>query len=276
MTSVATGLPTLLIAPSTTDEHQERCLKAARRTLQGTDGHPPPTLRAQRTPVQGNGWGRYAELLQPRDAIAVYRRLHQEPVLVLAFDEVWVRRNPERNPPTRRAAIPLSRFVQYKASYGRVHRESDINRHVATYWRWVAAVACDGDDDARVLPLPAFSTYEDWPQLDSVVERQAFKNRYGPARERSDAEGRRWRKPYAGGMHGWDQSVRIAGRLLSRGLHWDVDLPRGRAKLYTPNEIWEIGAGAYVNVSPASNVRLTRDSNARRLWPRQAGSRRGR
>ena len=70
-------------------------------------------------------------------------------------------------------------------------------------------------------------------------------------------------------MHGWKADLTVAGRQLSRGMHWDVELVRGSGHLYTAHEVWEIGAGSgYVNVSPTSDVRQpTRRSTARRVWP---------
>jgi hypothetical protein len=63
----------------------------------------------------------------------------------------------------------------------------------------------------------------------------------------------------------------VAGCILPRGFHWDVDHQRGGGELCTTHEVWRIGAGAYVNVGPTSDVRLTkRRSRARLIWPEQA------
>ena len=81
-------IPAVLAVPSRPDEHQRTCLRIAQKALRRVDQQPPPTIRSTRVPVRGNGWGRYAELIDPSDAIALYRRLHNEPILVLAFDEL--------------------------------------------------------------------------------------------------------------------------------------------------------------------------------------------
>jgi hypothetical protein len=123
-----------------------------------------------------------------------------------------------------------------------------VARLVADHATWCATIACAGDDDPRVLPLHAFSTDEDWPDLESDAAVAAFRKRYGRPRSRTDASGRTWNKPYGGGMHGWGTAT-VAGCTLSRGMHWDVD-QEGRGKFLAPHEVWEFGAGAHLNVGP--------------------------
>jgi hypothetical protein len=254
-----------LVLPSEIDEHVKRCVDAANDVIGSGTTDPLPSARATRVQVFDVAPGRNADTLSGRDAIALYRLLHVGRVVVLAFGEVWVRSDPRRDNVDRQA-IPLRRFVQHKATFGRVHNEADVARVAADHTAWCASVACTGDDDPRVLPLHSFSTHEEWPDLESDSAVAAFQKRYGRPRSRTDASGRTWSKPYGGGMHGWG-TAEVAGCTLSRGMHWDVHREK-RAKFLSPHEVWEFGAGAHLNVGPTSDVRRPgRDSNARRIWP---------
>jgi len=256
-----------LVLPSKIDEHVQQCVDTARAMIPSGTGDPLPSARATRLQVFDVAPGRHADAVSGRDAIALYRQLHQTRVLVLAFGDIWVRTDPRRIG-VDRAAIPLKRFVRHKAAFCRVHGVADIARASAEYATWCASVVCAGDDDARVLPLHSFSTHEDWPDLESPSAVAAFKKQYGRPRARRDAAGRTWNKPYGGGMHGWDSTAQVAGCTLTRGLHWDVESDEGRGHFYAPHEVWRFGVGAHLNVGPTSDVRKRGPhSTAKRIWP---------
>lgn len=258
---------TVLVVPARPDQFLTGCIARARAAVAARGESAPWVITAERVPVAaGNGWGRHEELLKPEDAIGLYRKLHEERVLVLEFGHMWVRRDPRRDPPVSRAAIPLQRFVAHKASYGRVNKASDIAGHLAAHAAWCAAPSCRGDSDPRILPLHVFATTEASPALETDDERKAFADAYGSPSRRTDSEGRLWKR---GPNHGgWSEIVTVAGTQLSRGLHWDVEFERGEGHLYTAHEVWKLSAGAYLNVGPSSDVRLAkRRSNAKKIWP---------
>lgn len=140
------------VLPSTMDEHVRKCVEAARRTIASVDVDPQNSVRATRVQVFDVTPGRHADTLRSRDAIALYRLLHRQRILVFAFSDVWVRTDPRRDNVDRKA-ISLKRFVEHKATFARIHKEADVSRMASIHEARCAGVACTGDDDPRVLPL---------------------------------------------------------------------------------------------------------------------------
>jgi hypothetical protein len=205
-------------------------------------------------------------LLKPHDARQLYETLHTERVLVLAFNAVWVRRNPQRAPPELRAALPLSAFVAHKCVYQLTMDAQGLTAAFTEYDIWLQARSCTGDGDPRVLPLHVFETSGDWSGLGTRPIDRRFAATYGPPHKRIDDGGKAWTRPPPGAFHGGG-SIVVAGRALTVGLHWDVSTKSRRARVYTTHEVWELRRRTgYLNVHPNAYIRKARRSTARQIW----------
>lgn len=225
-------------------------------------------LRTARVRLVGESPERKAEVLGVQDAAGLYRSLHRASVLVLAFTAVYVRRDPSRDPPARRASVPLEMFVGHKGVFGLVRREADIERHLVRYAAWPGAQRCRGEDDPRILPLHVFDTSQDWRGLPDPTAERAFEKLYGGPRKLRDEGAKEWQRAHH--YHGSDP-LTVGGCELKPGLHWDVSPATRKATLHTTNEVWHLSnPGAYLNVYPDAEVRLTRRvSGVKRVWPRR-------
>ncbi len=224
------------------------------------------SYRAEEGRLVGESPARPILLLKPLDAQRLYESLHLDHVLVLTFSTVWVRRDPSRDPPTRRSALKLETFVAHKSVYGLVLDAQKIDTLFRRHSALPTDVGCTGDNDPRVLPLHVFETEHDWSALgDPSVDRK-FYERYGSAQRRVDDDGKVWSRPGAGAYHGGGV-LTVARRALTQGMHWDVSTDRRKATLYGAHEIWKLSKhGGYVNVHPNAYVRGTTRSTARRVW----------
>jgi len=227
----------------------------------------PSVLRPTRVRLVGESPERKAEVLSVEDATGLYRSLHRASVLVLAFTAIYVRRDPSRDPPARRASVSLETFVGHKGVFGLVRSEGDIERHFARYAAWPGARRCRGEDDPRILPLHVFETRRAWRELPDPAAEQAFEKLHGQTRLLQDEGAKDWqRAQHYHGVH----ALTVAGCRLRSGLHWDVSPARRKATLHTSNEVWHLSnRGAYLNVYPDAQVRRTRRaSGVKRVWPR--------
>lgn len=227
------------------------------------------SIRMEQGRLAAGSGSRPIDLVPMYDATALYRQMHRRPVLVLAFGEGWVRRDPRRDPAVKRSAIALRRFTAYKALYGMVRTARDLEEHLTRLEEWRGSAACDGQDDPRILPLHVFETSDEWPSLAEPAAAEQFKRRYGPPSSRCDEGGKRWDRALA--RHG-GPALTVAGCTLPAGTHWDVGIADGQASvatICTSDAVWELrGAGTYANVYPDSNVRQTRRSRGvRKVWP---------
>lgn len=228
-------------------------------------------FRATRGTVAGERWHGPVQFLDPNAARDLYNLAHRWRLLVLSFARIYVRRDPSRQPVVRRAALDLGTFVLHKAEFELVRDRPALERLIPAFVQNRGSLSCTGEDDPRCLPLHVFSVSEEWSGLRNQSGRDAFADLYGPARSRVDAERKRWARADRRAYHGADE-LTIAGHDLSPGMHWDVTSERGRARLTTAHEVWEVppGSAGYVNVYPDAYVRSAKRSKARRVWPKRA------
>jgi hypothetical protein len=229
-------------------------------------GVPVTTIRARSQRMWEESAERKADFIEPLDARTLYRALHREAVLVLALGAVFVRRDPQRDPPARRQAVKLETFVAHKASYGLVRGSNDIIEAVADFEAASrSAPACTGIDDPRALPLHVFETEADWGDLGDPACDRRFASRYGRPASRCDDGSKYWERArhFHGGL-----SLTISRTQLPAGAHWDVSIDRGRATLYTTDEVWHLRSGRqeYVAVYPNAYVRRPGRSRCRCVW----------
>jgi len=232
------------------------------------DGLRLTTLRTARLTMWEEGVGRKVDLLAPEDAHFLYDTLHRDEVLVLAFTRVYVRRNPQREPAARRAALALETFVQHKAIYGLVRATMHVGQYLEGFATWVAATpGCRGIDDPRCLPLHVFDTSEDWSRLGEPDADRAFVDRYGQPNSRHDEGQRLWARALH--SHGGTM-LRVSGCEIAAGQHWEVSVNRGSTSLHTSHEVWHLPSGKhdYLNVHPNEKVRLKSKNKCRKVWPR--------
>jgi len=244
-------------------------------------------LQAVRSECQRRGWqllerqtarirvqtGRRLRLVAPRDAVAVYRRMHRTRVALIVVGQALVHLNPGTKPTSDRNCAPLARCARYKAFVMAADPNDPTDRYVARlqgFLGWCDTVKCTGESDPRCLPLHVFDRELNHGECLGTLEGlRQFRGTYGPDSRRIDAHGLRWtpdRHHYAGDR----DLLHVAGRTLSGGFHWDASnhgQGRGVRRVYTPREVWTVGAGGYVNIYPDAHVR--HGSNARRDSPRQ-------
>lgn len=240
-------------------------LETACRARAATDGLPVRTYSARRVATRKEEWGRKVQMLEPQHAGALYRALHREPVIVVVFTAIWVRRDPRRDPPVKRAALRLRTFVDHKGVFRLIRDDKAVDEAFDSYAVWREGIHCRGEDDARILPLHVFETSRDWSHLGTAAGDEEFARRYGSPSRRRDEGDKTWARAARGAYHG-GQALTIAGYTLARGMHWDVSIPRGSVLVCSADGVWRLkGRHAYVNIHPNGYVRETEWS--RRLWP---------
>jgi hypothetical protein len=224
-------------------------------------------LRATRAQVSGEPWNRPAQFLRPEDARLLYGLVHRRRILLVSFSDVYVRRDPSKEPVVRRSAMELGTFVEHKATHEFVRDAAAARRCIDDFATRHELIECEGEDDPRCLPLHAFSVDRVWSALREPSGRDDFAREHGPARFRVDTEEKRWSRADRRAYHGASVLV-VAGRELAQGMHWDVTSERGKARLTTSHEVWQIAdkRQAYLNVYPDAHVRP--GPQARRVWPR--------
>ena len=211
--------------------------------------------------------GRMVHLLEPRDAVALYKRVHRAHVATLRLSDAQLCTHPDRDfALDTRKVVSLAQYVLYKAYSVPLHDWNvDPASWIADFQRWSDSVECEGEHDPRCLPFHIFRAPRDDARLFEKGARDAFNNSYGAGQVRTDAQQLIWSvdKSY----HGTEE-LHVAGRKLQRGFHWDVRPLRsgGRAgkTIHTPLEAWEIRDR--INVTPDAGIRGGRPA-ARRTHP---------
>ena len=227
------------------------------------------TFRARNLRMIGEGPGRRVEFLEILDAHGMYRALHRSQVMAITLTQVYVRRDPSRDPPARRAALTLAEFVQHKGLFGLVRGDRDVEAQFNRLVAWCGEQpACHGIDDPRALPLHVFEAAGDWRSLGSADSDRMFRERFGPPGRRTDDEAKVWER--ASHYHGGEE-LTVSRHCLPRGAHWDVSTGRRKVALRTAHEVWQLTdrANDYLNVYPDAYVRKPHRSGGRRVWPRQ-------
>jgi hypothetical protein len=215
------------------------------------------------------GGSRRAEVLSPDDAGGLYKRLHLTPTLVLCFRAVFVRRDPSRNPPTKRDAISLKRFVDYKSMFCLAQERRGLLAAFDRFSSWRSEVFCDGEGDPRILPFHIFATVTHPDRLADREGASAFNAAYGPAAERIDAKERIWTRASRTAYHGRDDCF-VAGELLPEGMHWDVSGFGRGAILTNAARVWKVkDPRSYLNIYPDGHVRPPNRRGVSKVWPRK-------
>lgn len=224
------------------------------------------TFRTERARLVGEAPERAVDLLGTDEAAGLYRALHRERVLVIAFSAVHVRRDPRRDPPARRAAMTLQTFVQHKAYFGMVRGAGETSALFQRYAGWCQEVQCEGELDPRALPLHVFETRRDWTDLGTPAGDRRFGALYGRPGTRRDEGGKNWSRAH---HHHGGPALVVAGCALPAGMHWDVGSDGGVTTVQNSREIWRLrGRGAYVAVYPDAGIRSGRGrGTAKRVWP---------
>lgn len=254
------------LLPQTSSGQVDELLAGARR-LAADQGLPLTVRRTRRVRVAGDGWERRVELITPQHAAGLYRELHRAPTLVLAFGSMFVRRDPSRDPPVRRAAIRLQEFVAYKASFSMIRGHNDVPRAFSEFSGWQDEVHCSGEADPRVLPLQVFALGPRNPDLATTDGAAVFREQHGPPSSRTDGDQVKWKRADKNAFHG-GQSLAVAGCDLPAGLHWDVSRSGRSIRLTNSSQVWRLtGRRAYLNIYPNSYVRAPNVAGVRRVWP---------
>lgn len=258
-----------IIAPprDDTDPVQDQARVAVQRWVE-QQGWECRTRRAVRFRIQNGGnTGRLMQVMEPHDADDLYRAIHRRPTAVVQVGGPAVRLDPSAAPSGRNSAS-LARFIRYKAFFrqlGRVSEGFDPVDLLHGFREWITDSACDGERDARCIPLHSFSPSREWDGLDNSDGISKFEARHGRPASRKDDQGRVWKSPNA--LHGRD-SVVVAGVALRAGFHWDVVSPQSSGRLCTSSEVWGFTPDAYCNVYPDGVVRQgqRRGKRARRVY----------
>ena len=258
-----------LVRPEVDSTDVARLANAVRRRAE-QQGLAFTTFRARSVRMSGEGPGRRSQFLEILDARGLYRSLHRAEVMVVTLTEVYVRRDPSRDPPARRTAMSLGEYVKHKGLFGLVRGDGDVDVHFNQFAVWRSEPpGCAGIDDPRALPFHVFEASGDRSSLRDAGWDRRFRHRYGPANRRTDDEAKVWSR--ATHHHGVDQ-LAVCRCFLPRGTHWDVSTGRQKVALRTSHEVWQLTDRPhdYVNVYPDAFVRNAPGSTARRVWPRAA------
>jgi hypothetical protein len=204
-------------------------------------------------------------VLDPLDASNLYRDLHQSPTLVVALASALVSLDPSRKPPNQRSTRALAEFVAYKAAYGLVRGDRDVEAVFDEFVCWRDKRHCRDANDPRALPLHVFELGSNGWDLSDEEGTQRFRRAFGEAARRKDDAGRVWQ---VGVPHGRGV-LRVAGHDLPAGTHWDVSSQRRSWRVANAREVWKIEGQAYVNAYPDEHLRSPAAryrGQARRVW----------
>lgn len=211
-----------------------------------------PTRRVR---TQGGGT---LQIIEARDAVAVYQRLHRSHVAMLAArDTRFCYEPPEERAIRRDLTLPLMRYCQYKAFCAELNPTDQQAAHqilMANFTTWIEGIHCEGDSDPRCLPFLTFLPKDKgFSHLSSSEGRSRFSVDHSDGKGAwLDQKSMSWeRNPQA--FHGREQ-LHVSGKLLSRGLHWDVQNDTGKPlKIASPLAVWEVFK--YINVFPDGQIR---------------------
>lgn len=212
-----------------------------------------------------------AHLLHYHQATELYIRLHFRNIGIVQVDETHVPVTPNpRN--SLRYFLPLQQFFRYKALHRRINigvsADQEAERVAVDLEDWIAqSNKCEGENDPRCLPFHVFSANPKHYDLDAPSGRRRFNQDHGPQGSRRDIKGLQWDRTNARDMHG-RQALRVAGRQLIRGFHWDVSIgsrATGPTEVSNTAEIWRVEEEGYVNIYPDAEFRSGRNST--RIYP---------
>jgi hypothetical protein len=251
---------------SESDEVGQYVKECQRRS--GEDGITSVTYRTRSRRVRIPKGVKQRELLDPNDAYRLYDQLHFSPILVLMFSAAFVSKEPGLHEPPKQALVSVEAFVRHKAMYGLIRGKAAVGAAFDDFADWRAGVHCDGEDDPRTLPLHMFATSCDCSHLGTTAADDAFRRWHGsPARRRDDKD-LDWIRADRSAYHG-RPVLRVAGRELHRGMHWDVTSRRQR-KVQNSIEVWRLTGSrhSYANVYPNAHIQVPPGkSTARKVWP---------
>ena len=204
-----------------------------------------------------NGRGGFVRIVETRDAVAVYRRMHRARVAVLHMDRPRICKiSPDERAISRDDTMSLENYCRYKAFRASGQSISDfVPAWIANFELWKEGIHCDGEHDPRCLPFPIFDANDTYKYLDDLEGRQKFEEaHYCRGRGRNDQRQLRWElNPRV--FHGHDQ-LTVAGKELLRGCHWDVENDTGRPiTIDAPLATWVVNS--YVNIFPDGTIRGT-------------------
>ncbi len=191
------------------------------------------------------------------DASKMYKTMHRDNCAVIQVGTgARVPFHP-RDFAQRRNTMELEQFVRYKAVFSKVHGRTSPDDAMAVVAAQLTSLECDDERDPRCLPMHVFDPSHDHvacPLTDAVKVRAQYQ---GP-KIRTDRKSRQWHPP-RGIPHGSDE-LRVRGRVLRAGYHWDVKSAANTSDLMTTLEIWKMPPGSYLNVSPDAHVRSGQSS----------------
>lgn len=191
------------------------------------------------------------------DASRMYKAMHRDDCAVIQIGtDARVAFHP-RDHGQKRNTMKLEQFVRYKGVFVGVNGRSSPDEAMAVIAARLTSLECDGERDPRCLPMHVFDPNHDHaacPLTDAALVRARYK---GP-KIRTDRKNREWGPP-KGHPHG-SEELRIRGRLLQQGYHWDVKSAKNTSDLMTTMEIWKMPPGSYLNVSPDAHVRSGQSS----------------
>ena len=187
--------------------------------------------------------------LDPNDAYRLYDQLHFSRALVLVFTAFVSR-------------TPLS--ARRRRSSARL-RTPQVDFSPIQQARWATALRVSPigvlgvirrEDLPRARRLHVFATSCNCLHLGTTAADDAFRRRHGsPARRRDDKD-LDWIRADRSAYHG-RPVLRIAGRELHRGMHWDVSSRRQR-KVQNSIEVWRLtgSRNSYANVYPNAHIQV--------------------
>lgn len=193
--------------------------------------------------------------MEPQDAGELYRLTHRHPTAAIQIGQPTVRLDPQSEP-SERNSISLERFIRYKAFFRMLGREGpkiDVANFLSGFQDWQQHCSCDGERDARCIPLHVFCPSREWKDLHDINGVKEFESRHGQASSRVDDKDRNWNLPKKA-RHGRESAI-VAGAILPSGFHWDVVSSRGDGRLCTSTEVWRFRRDSYCNVYPDAAVR---------------------
>lgn len=249
----------ILLPPSTqtTDEHDKKWkqLTAAAKSLDWEVR----VIRARAVTSAALGEAnRRLRVLDPWDAVAIYRAAHRRMVAVVQFLATEILINP-RHHPSASNTMSVERFARHKMYFVRLpspRNEREITPTVADFvagfHRWIDECDCENDRDPRCLPMHSFSASDNWTDLGTLPGNARFENQHGRPTALRDTVGRVWRRPQ--GLHG-REVLTVAGFDLQPGFHWDVQNTGNVSSLFALHEVWKFPKDSYVNVNPDGAVR---------------------
>ena len=238
-----------LFFPSTERSASDRVRKAIRAACAARKW----SVQERPTRLVRTPFGNTLQIIEPRDAVAVYQRLHRAHVAVVRLDAPRICvEPPEDRAISRELTLSLFRFTQYKAFSVLIA----ANTAAPLLWmpdfeNWATNVHCSNEHDPRCLPFPVFYADATYKELNTPEGRQRFEERHHSKGGRRDLNELRWElNPGAFHAH---ETLHVAGRPLPKGFHWDVQNDGRRGRISSPLQVWIVKS--YVNVFPDGCIR---------------------